>query len=165
MSVTLDTSLGEIKIEVFCEAVPRAAENFLALCASGAYNGTLFHRNIKGFMIQGGDPTGTEKGGQSIWGKPFADEIRSTLKFNNRGIVAMANSGPDTNKAQFFITYAKQSHLDNKYTIFGRVIDGLDTLDVMERVPVNPKNRPLKEIVLNKVTIHANPIANAAIDQ
>ncbi|KZT57650.1 cyclophilin-type peptidyl-prolyl cis-trans isomerase [Calocera cornea HHB12733] len=165
MSVTLDTSLGEIKIEVFCEAVPRAAENFLALCASGAYNGTLFHRNIKGFMIQGGDPTGTGKGGQSIWGKPFADEIRSTLKFNNRGIVAMANSGPDTNKAQFFITYAKQGHLDNKYTIFGRVIDGLDTLDVMERVPVNPKNRPLKEIVLNKVTIHANPIANAAIDQ
>jgi len=116
-------------------------------------------------MIQGGDPTGTGKGGQSIWGKPFSDEIRSTLKFNNRGIVAMANSGPDTNKAQFFITYSKQSHLDNKYTIFGKVIDGLDTLDVMERVPVNPKNRPLKEIVLNKVTIHANPIADAAVER
>ncbi|EJU04781.1 cyclophilin-like protein [Dacryopinax primogenitus] len=167
MSVMLDTSLGEIKIEVFCETVPRAAENFLALCASGAYTGTIFHRNIKGFMIQGGDPTGTGKGGQSIWGKPFADEIRSTLKasFNNRGVVAMANSGPDTNKAQFFITYGKQSHLDNKYTIFGRVIDGLETLESMERVPVNPKNRPLKDIVINKVTIHANPIANAAIER
>jgi peptidyl-prolyl cis-trans isomerase-like 3 len=80
MSVTLHTSLGDLKIEVFCEAVPTAAENFLALCASGAYDGCLFHRNIKGFMAQTGDPTGTGKGGQSIWGKTFADEVRSTLK-------------------------------------------------------------------------------------
>ncbi|CAE6443424.1 unnamed protein product [Rhizoctonia solani] len=150
MSVTLHTSLGDLKIEVFCEAVPKAAENFLALCASGAYDGCIFHRNIKGFMIQTGDPTGTGKGGQSIWGKPFGDEIRATLKFNARGIVAMANSGPDTNKAQFFFTYAKQSHLDAKYTIFGKVIDGADTtLDAMERVAVNEKNRPLHEIKIN----------------
>jgi cyclophilin family peptidyl-prolyl cis-trans isomerase len=97
-----------------------------------------FTRNLKGFMIQGGDPTGTGKGGQSIWGKPFADEVRSTLKvstgfscsslllprckFNSRGVVAMANAGPDTNKSQFFITFAKQSHLDGKYTILGKQV-------------------------------------------
>ncbi|KAH8117979.1 peptidyl-prolyl cis-trans isomerase-like 3 [Phellopilus nigrolimitatus] len=164
MSVTLHTSHGDLKIEVFCEAVPKAAENFLALCASGAYDGCKFHRNIKGFMVQTGDPTGTGKGGQSIWGKPFPDEVRSTLKFNARGVVAMANSGPDTNKSQFFITYSKQQHLDGKYTVFGKVIDGADsTLDSIERVPVNEKNRPLHDILLTDVTIHANPIADAAI--
>ena len=155
-------------------------QNFLALCAANYYDGCLFHRNIKGFMIQTGDPSGTGKGGQSIWGNPFADEIRSTLKvlsvslrytfrrltdrclfgalpgalhqFNARGVVAMANSGPDTNKSQFFIAYTKQSHLDSKYTIFGKVIDGADsTLDAMERVPVNQKNRPLTEIKLTHV--------------
>ncbi|KZT73656.1 cyclophilin-type peptidyl-prolyl cis-trans isomerase [Daedalea quercina L-15889] len=164
MSVTLHTSLGDIKIEVFCETVPKTAENFLALCASGYYDGCIWHRNIKGFMVQTGDPAGPGKGGQSIYGAPFADEIRSTLKFNSRGIVAMANAGPDTNKSQFFITYAKQPHLDGKYTIFGKVIDGVDTtLDAMERAPVNAKNRPLTEIKLNSVTIHANPIADAKL--
>ncbi|EPT05530.1 hypothetical protein FOMPIDRAFT_1021341 [Fomitopsis schrenkii] len=164
MSVTLHTSLGDLKIELFCEAVPKAAENFLALCASGYYNGCIWHRNIRGFMIQTGDPSGSGKGGQSIYGAPFADEIRSTLKFNTRGIVAMANSGQDTNKSQFFITYAKQPHLDGKYTILGKVIDGADsTLDAMERAPVNAKNRPLTEIKLNGVTIHANPIADAKL--
>ncbi|KAF9478320.1 cyclophilin-like protein [Pholiota conissans] len=164
MSVTLHTTHGDLKIEIFCEATPKAAENFLALCASGYYNGCLFHRNIRGFMVQTGDPAGTGKGGQSIWGAPFADEVRSTLKFNTRGVVAMANSGPDTNKSQFFITYAKQPHLDGKYTIFGKVIDGADsTLDSIERVPVNNKNRPLNEIKLTSVTIHSNPIADAQL--
>ncbi|KAG8953297.1 Peptidyl-prolyl cis-trans isomerase cyp10 [Tulasnella sp. 424] len=122
--------------------------------------------NIKGFMVQTGDPTNTGKGGQSIWGKPFADEIRTTLKFNARGVLAMANSGPDTNKSQFFITYSKQAHLEGKYTIFGKVIDGADTtLDTIERVPVNEKNRPTKEIKILSVTIHANPIANAQLSQ
>ncbi|KAF6754578.1 cyclophilin-like domain-containing protein [Ephemerocybe angulata] len=163
MSVTLHTNYGDIKIEVFCEAVPKTAENFLALCASGYYNGCIFHRNIKTFIVQTGDPTGTGKNGESIWGSPFEDEIRSTLKFNARGIVAMANSGRDSNKSQFFITYAKQPHLDGNNTIFGKVIDGLDTLEAIERVPVNNKNRPLQEIKLASVTIHANPIADAVI--
>jgi len=115
-------------------------------------------------MIQAGDPTGTGKGGQSIWGKPFPDEIRSTLKFNARGVVAMANSGPDTNKSQFFIAYAKHPHLDSKYTIFGKVIDGQDSkLDAMERVPVSNKNRPLSDIKLTHATIHSNPIADAEL--
>jgi len=106
------------------------------------------------------------KGGQSIWGAPFPDEVRSTLKFNSRGVVAMANSGnvADSNKSQFFITYAKQPHLDGKHTIFGKVIDGADsTLDSMERVPVNNKNRPVNEIKLTHVTIHSNPIADAVL--
>ncbi|KAG2603955.1 hypothetical protein PVAP13_4NG022300 [Panicum virgatum] len=120
MSVTLHTNLGDIKCEVFCDQVPRTAENFLALCASGYYDGTVFHRNIKGFMIQGGDPTGTGKGGTSIWGTKFADEFRESLKHNARGIMSMANSGPNTNGSQFFITYAKQPHLNGHYTVFAK---------------------------------------------
>jgi peptidyl-prolyl cis-trans isomerase-like 3 len=86
-AVTLHTTLGDLKLEVYCEEVPRAAENFLALCASGYYDGTRFHRNIRGFMVQGGDPTGTGKGGQSIWGGRFPDEIREALKHSARGVV------------------------------------------------------------------------------
>ncbi|KAE9042977.1 hypothetical protein PR001_g3483 [Phytophthora rubi] len=160
MSVTLHTTLGDIKIEVCCDTAPRTAENFLALCASGAYDGTKFHRNMKGFMVQGGDPTSTGKGGQSIWGGAIDDEFHPQNRHNCRGIVSMANSGPNTNKQQFFIAYAKQPHLNNVYTVFGKVIDGMDTLDAMEKTPVDAKNRPLKEIVIKSVTIHANPIAD-----
>ncbi|CAD6578563.1 MAG: Peptidyl-prolyl cis-trans isomerase cyp10 [Cyphobasidiales sp. Tagirdzhanova-0007] len=113
-----------------------------------------------GKSILTGDPDGTGKGGKSIWGEPFNDEIRSTLRFNNRGVVAMANAGPDTNKSQFFITYAKQAHLDSHYTILGKVIDGADsTLDNMERVAVDSKNRPKVEIRTLEVILHANPLA------
>ncbi|KAI9325634.1 cyclophilin-like domain-containing protein [Obelidium mucronatum] len=160
MALTLHTDLGDLKVEIFCEAVPRTAENFLALAASGYYNNNLFHRNIKGFMVQTGDPSGTGKGGQSIYGHPFPDEIKSTLKHNARGILSMANKGPDTNKSQFFITYAKHSHLDSKYTVFGKVIDGFDTLDAIEKVPVDGKsNRPVQDVRIKSVTIHANPLA------
>ncbi|KAJ3247555.1 Peptidyl-prolyl cis-trans isomerase cyp10 [Chytriomyces hyalinus] len=159
MSLTIHTDLGDIKAEVFCEAVPRAAENFMALAASGYYNGNVLHRNIAGFMVQTGDPTGTGKGGQSIWGSPFQDEIKSTLKHNARGILSMANKGPDTNRSQFFITYAKHPHLDSKYTVFGKVIDGMDTLDAIEKVPVDKSSRPLQDIRIRNITIHANPLA------
>eukprot|EP01103_Thecamoeba_quadrilineata_P010369 TRINITY_DN2219_c0_g1_i1.p1 TRINITY_DN2219_c0_g1~~TRINITY_DN2219_c0_g1_i1.p1 ORF type:complete len:161 (+),score=19.68 TRINITY_DN2219_c0_g1_i1:20-502(+) len=160
MSVTLHTTNGDIKIEVFCDQVPHAAENFLALCASGYYNGTKFHRNIKGFIIQGGDPTGTGKGGESIWKRKFKDEFVESLRHNARGIVSMANSGPDTNSSQFFITYSKHTHLNNVYTIFGKVISGSEALDSMEKVPTDTNDRPLHDIVLNSVTIHANPLAD-----
>ncbi|EMR11163.1 peptidyl-prolyl cis-trans isomerase-like 3 [Pneumocystis murina B123] len=160
MSVTLHTDVGDIKIEIFCELVPQTAYNFLALCASGYYNGCLIHRNIKGFIVQMGDPTGTGKGGTSIYGKHFADEFHSLLKHNGRGVVSMANSGPDTNGSQFFITYTKHPHLDGKYTVFGRVIDGVDTtLNTLEKLQVNEKYRPLKEVYLKNITIHANPLA------
>lgn len=163
MSVTLHTSLGDLKVEVYCELVPKTAENFLALCASGRYDQTEFHRNIKGFMIQGGDPTGTGRGGKSIYqdnknGK-FEDEIVDELRHASRGVLSMANSGPDTNGSQFFITYSKQNHLNGKYTIFGKVIDGFEVLDAMEKAPTGKGDKPLKPIVLGRVTIHANPIA------
>ncbi|XP_018568975.1 peptidyl-prolyl cis-trans isomerase-like 3 [Anoplophora glabripennis] len=160
MSVTLHTDLGIIKIELFCESCPKACENFLALCASDYFNGCLFHRNIKGFIVQTGDPTGTGKGGNSTWGKKFEDEFKEQLKHTTRGMISMANNGPNSNGSQFFITYGPQPHLDLKYTLFGRVIDGLETLDELEKVSVNPKNyRPTNDIRINSVTIHANPIA------
>lgn len=110
-------------------------------------------------MVQGGDPTGTGKGGESIYKQKFKDEFSQKLKHNVRGIVSFANSGPNTNQSQFFITYGKAPHLDNVYTIFGKVIHGWDTLDKIEQTPVDKKTRPLEPITLNSVTIHANPFA------
>eukprot|EP00049_Salpingoeca_infusionum_P026553 m.26340 g.26340 ORF g.26340 m.26340 type:complete len:165 (-) comp8817_c0_seq1:216-710(-) len=163
MSVTLHTNLGDIKLELQCEQAPISCENFLALCASGYYDGCLIHRNIKGFMMQTGDPTGTGKGGESIWGTKFQDEFAVGLKHNARGIVSMANNGPNTNGSQFFITYAKAPHLDRKYTVFARVIDGFDTLEAIEKTPVKgKKSRPTIDIKILSVTIHANPIAQFA---
>ncbi|KAJ3210591.1 Peptidyl-prolyl cis-trans isomerase-like 3 [Dinochytrium kinnereticum] len=159
MSVTIHTDLGDIKIEVFCEELL----SFVRQYGSGYYNQCLFHRNIKGFMVQTGDPTGTGKGGTSIWGRPYDDEIKATLKHNARGMVSMANKGPDTNLSQFFITYAKQPHLDSKYTVFGKVIDGMDTLDALEKIPSDAQHRPLQEIRIRGVTIHANPLAEKAL--
>jgi len=140
--------------------VPKLAENFLALAASNYYNGTLFHRNIKGFMVQGGDPTGTGKGGESIWGGKVADEFHPDLKHDKAGVISMANNGANTNGSQFFITYSSQPHLNNVYCIIGKVIHGLDVLKKMERVPVGARARPLTDITLKKVTIHANPLAD-----
>jgi len=160
MAATLHfVGFGDIKVEVFCDRVPRASENFLALAASGYYDGTLFHRNMKGFMLQGGDPTGTGKGGESIWGVPFKDEFHTDLRHDERGVLSMANNGPDNNGSQFFFLYAPQPHLNNKYTIFGRVIDGWEVLDAIEKVPIGKKNRPLQDVKLERITIHANPLA------
>ncbi|KAJ6643318.1 Peptidyl-prolyl cis-trans isomerase-like 3 [Pseudolycoriella hygida] len=160
MSITLHTDVGDIKIELFCDDCPKTCENFLALCASDYYNGCVFHRNIKGFIVQTGDPTNTGKGGQSIWGRKFEDEFKETLKHHERGMVSMANNGPNTNSSQFFFTYAAQPHLDLKYTLFGRVIDGFDAIDELEKLPVNPKTyKPLIEKKITSVTIHANPLA------
>ena len=159
MSVTLHTTHGPIKIELYCDHVPHTCENFLALAASGTYDKTLFHRNVRGFCAQGGDPTGTGKGGESIWGGTFADEFHPECTHSKRGIVSMANNGPNLNASQFFILYEPQSHLDNKYTVFGHVIDGFDALDAMEKVPVGKKNKPLTDIVLERTEIHANPLA------
>lgn len=102
MSITLQTSHGDIKVELFCETCPKACENFLALCASGYYNNTIFHRNIKKFIIQGGDPTNTGLGGNSIYEDSeggFADEISENIKHDKRGMLSMANNGPNTNKS------------------------------------------------------------------
>lgn len=112
--------------------------------------------------LYAGDPTGTGKGGKSIYPTPngkFPDEINDALKHNKRGIVSMANSGPNTNGSQFFILYKPQTHLNGKYTVFGQIIDGNDTLDKMEKVPVDAGDRPKQELRINRITIHANPLA------
>lgn len=153
MSVTLHTDKGDLKIEVFCESVPRTAENFLALCASHYYDGSPIHRNIKSFMVQMGAPKSAKpKGGESIWGGKFEDELRPALKHNARGVVSMANNGPHSNGSQFFITYGKFDHLDGQNTVFGKVIDGYSTLEVIEELPVNEKMRPIEDLSIVGVT-------------
>jgi peptidyl-prolyl cis-trans isomerase-like 3 len=165
MSVTLHTSHGDIKIEVFCESVPKTAENFLALCASGYYDGSPFHRLIPNFMVQTGGPANptpeNPKGGKSIWGGTFEDEIRPALRHGSRGMVSMANKGPGTNGSQFFIIFDKAPHLDGMNTVFGKVIgdDGLVTLSKMEAIGVDKKHRPKEPIRIENITIHANPLA------
>jgi peptidyl-prolyl cis-trans isomerase-like 3 len=118
-----------------------------------------YHSNIKKFIIQGGDPTGTGKGGASIYGKYFDDEIVDTLKHDRRGTLSMANRGPNTNGSQFFFTYDKIPSLNNINTVFGRIIHGMDVLDRMEMQEVDAKDRPLDKIILHEVHIHANPFA------
>lgn len=161
MSVTLHTNFGDLKIEVFCESVPKTAENFLALCAKGYYNGSAFHRIIPNFIIQGGAPSGNPKGSESIWGAPFSDEIRPALKHNERGIISMANKGPDTNGSQFFILLDKAAHLDGMNTVFGKMIgdESLETLSKLQAIQVDKKNRPTERVYIERVTIHANPLA------
>lgn len=153
----IETNLGEITIELQTETAPKAVWNFVKLSQKGYYRSVPFHRNIKNFMIQGGDPTGTGKGGQSIWGKNFQDEFDGPLTHSTRGMVSMANKGKNTNSSQFFITYKPAKHLDRKHTIFGKVVDGFDTLDQMEATPVDDGNRPLKEIVMKDVVVFLDP--------
>eukprot|EP01028_Stygiella_incarcerata_P012342 TRINITY_DN752_c1_g2_i1.p1 TRINITY_DN752_c1_g2~~TRINITY_DN752_c1_g2_i1.p1 ORF type:complete len:608 (-),score=149.30 TRINITY_DN752_c1_g2_i1:1647-3206(-) len=141
--VRIITTEGPLNIELECAQCPQTSYNFIELCKKGYYDGTIFHRSIPGFMIQGGDPTGTGRGGESIWKTPFADEIRGKLKHSDRGILSMANSGTNTNGSQFFILYDAASHLDGKHTVFGRVVGGLGTLDAMEKIRTNGEDRPL----------------------
>jgi len=117
----------------------------------------VFHRSIKNFMIQGGDPTGTGTGGESIWGKPFKDEPNSKLLHSGRGVVSMANSGPHTNGSQFFILYKSAMHLNYKHTVFGGVVGGLSTIAAMENVPVDDTDRPLVEIKIIEANVFVNP--------
>lgn len=155
--VQLHTTHGDLNIELHCDIAPRACENFITLCERGYYNGVAFHRNIRNFMIQGGDPTGTGRGGESIWGKPFKDEVNSKVLHSGRGVVSMANSGPHTNGSQFFILYKSANHLNYKHTVFGGVVGGLTTLAAMEKVPVDDNDRPLEEIKITGVTVFVNP--------
>ncbi|GMH14845.1 hypothetical protein Nepgr_016686 [Nepenthes gracilis] len=155
--VQLHTTHGDLNIELHCDIAPRACENFITLCERGYYNGVTFHRNIRNFMIQGGDPTGTGSGGESIWGKLFKDELNSKLLHSGRGVVSMANSGPHTNGSQFFILYKSANHLNYKHTVFGMVVGGLTTLAAMEKVPVDDNDRPLEEIKITSVTVFVNP--------
>lgn len=155
--VRLQTSHGDLNLELHCEMVPKTCENFIKLCGSGYYDNTIFHRSIKNFMIQGGDPTGTGRGGESAWGEAFKDEFKPNLIHQGRGILSMANSGPNTNKSQFFITYRSCRHLDEKHSVFGRLVGGHETLNAMERVEADEKDRPKELIKLIKAIVFLNP--------
>jgi len=126
--VVLETTQGIMELKLMPDVAPRACENFMKLVEKGYYDGLIFHRVIKQFMIQGGDPTGTGRGGQSIWGEPFEDEVRQDIKFDRPGLLAMANAGPNTNGSQFFITTVPTPWLNMHHTIFGELISGWDVL-------------------------------------
>uniref|UniRef100_A0A667X1H1 Peptidylprolyl isomerase (cyclophilin)-like 2 n=1 Tax=Myripristis murdjan TaxID=586833 RepID=A0A667X1H1_9TELE len=160
--VRLHTNKGDLNLELHCDKVPKAGENFIRLCKKGYYDGTIFHRSIRNFMIQGGDPTGTGTGGESYWGKPFKDEFRPNLSHTGRGVLSMANSGPNTNKSQFFITFRSCTYLDRKHTVFGRVVGGFEALTAMENVESDPKtDKPKSEIKLLSATVFVDPYEEA----
>lgn len=153
----MSTNKGAMNIELLPEFAPKAVWNFIQLSKRGYYNGVAFHRNIKNFMIQGGDPSGTGRGGQSCWGKSFADEFEGPATHDGRGVMSMANKGKDTNTSQFFLLYRKAAHLDRKHTVFGRVVEGLDVLDRLEKVEVGDGNRPIEDVVIENVTVYVDP--------
>lgn len=152
-SAIIETTQGNIEIELRPDLAPKACENFITLAKKGYYNGVLFHRIIKGFMIQGGDPTGTGAGGNSIWGKTFEDEITPKLTFDKPLMLAMANRGPNTNGSQFFITVAPTPWLNGNHTIFGTVKGGIDTVKKLENVKIGLQDRPFQQQKIIKITI------------
>ena len=180
---TIKTNLGEIKIQLFEKQAPKTVNNFVQLAEKGYYDGVIFHRVIPDFMIQGGDPTGTGRGGKSIYGKAFEDEFSDQL-FNFTGALSMANAGPNTNGSQFFIVsnehvpanmieqmkvvgypqeiidhYAKVGGtpwLDHRHTVFGQVITGMDVVKKISQAKRDSMDKPKKDIVMEKVTIAKN---------
>ena len=151
--VVLETNRGTIELKMFPRAAPLAVENFVKLVKKGYYDGVIFHRVIRGFMIQGGDPTGTGMGGESIWGKEFKNEYAPNLVFDRPYLLAMANRGPNTNGSQFFITVAPAMHLNGGYTIFGEVIRGKDVVRKIEKTKTDPGDRPVKDQVILKAYV------------
>ncbi|TCN21355.1 peptidylprolyl isomerase [Mesobacillus foraminis] len=172
--IEMETSMGKVKIKLFPEQAPKAAENFITHSEEGYYNGLTFHRVINDFMIQGGDPEGTGRGGESIYGEPFEDEFSDSL-FHIRGALSMANSGPNTNGSQFFIVQSKNlqgevdgkypdaiasayqeeggAHwLDGKHTVFGQVIEGMDVVDRIAGAEA-VESKPKEEIIIKKINI------------
>ncbi|OJF03332.1 peptidylprolyl isomerase [Weissella confusa] len=175
----LETTKGTVKIQLFPAQAPKTVENFVGLIEKGYYDGIIFHRVISDFMIQGGDPTGTGMGGESLWGDSFEDEFSDEI-FNLRGALSMANAGPNTNDSQFFIVQASRvpanmlrqlkglvpdevvsaygeqggtPWLDKRHTVFGHVIEGMDVVDDMAKVRVNYADKPLEDIKIIKATI------------
>lgn len=155
-TAAIQTNHGTIRIELLESDAPKTTENFTTLAERGYYDGVIFHRVIKGFMIQGGDPTGTGRGGESAWGGRFNDEIDSSSALYQRGYkkgtVAMANAGPNTNGSQFFIMHADYP-LPPSYTIFGRVTDGIEVVDKIATTETDRGDRPASEVKIENVTI------------
>mmetsp|Transcript_7908 Transcript_7908/g.12101 ORF Transcript_7908/g.12101 Transcript_7908/m.12101 type:complete len:302 (-) Transcript_7908:1548-2453(-) len=155
--VTMHTNMGDIGLELHCEIAPRTCTNFLGLAEAGKYDGSQFHRLIPSFMIQGGkgEPDG------SLWGGAFVDEFDDRLKHDAEGILSMANAGPKTNKRQFFLTFGPASHLDRKHSVFGKIIDGIEVLREMKKVPTDKKDHPIHEIKIAKIDVLVNPAKEA----
>lgn len=148
------TNMGTIEIELFESQTPKTVANFVGLAEKGYYNGVIFHRVIENFMIQGGDPTGTGRGGESIYGAKFEDEIVPALKHEVPGILSMANAGPNTNGSQFFITLVATPWLDGKHTVFGKVIAGMEVVSAIGKVQTSkPGDKPVEDVVMESVTI------------
>ena len=167
LTATLHTNHGDIEVRLFDERAPNTVENFVGLATgekewedlnSGAtkrgeplYDDVLFHRIIEGFMIQGGDPTGTGRGGP---GYSFDDEFHDELRHDSAGTLSMANSGPNTNGSQFFITLDATPHLDDRHAVFGEVIDGMDVVEEIGSVATDGNDKPLSDVVLESVDVH-----------
>lgn len=156
MHATLHTTKGDITLE-FNSATPNTVQNFIKLAQEGFYNGTKFHRVIKGFMVQGGDPLSKDDTQTANWGRggpgyTFADEIGQGNR-NAAGTISMANAGPNTNGSQFFINAADNSFLDTKHTVFGRVVAGLDVVAAIESTPTGANDRPLEPVVITSVSL------------
>lgn len=150
---TVQTNLGTFEIELFAREVPRTVKNFAGLALKGYYDGIIFHRVIKDFMIQGGDPTGTGMGGESIYGAKFEDEFVPSLMHDSPGIVSMANAGPNTNGSQFFITVVPTPWLNARHSVFGKVIKGMDVINSISKVPTGNMDRPVDNVVMQKVSV------------
>jgi cyclophilin family peptidyl-prolyl cis-trans isomerase len=158
----IDTTLGTIEIELYTSDAPKTVENFMKLAEKKYFDGVIFHRVSKGFVIQGGDPTGTGTGGKSIWGKDFEDELNpQTASYKEgymKGIVAMANKGPNTNSSQFFIMLQNVPGMPKHYTFFGKVINGMDVVDKIGQVEITPQmgptdGKPKVDVVMKSVRI------------
>lgn len=146
----IETNLGTIEIELFEDKAPKTTANFISLAEKGFYNGLIFHRVIPNFMIQGGDPNGDGTGGP---GYEIQDEFHPELKHSSPGILSMANAGPNTGGSQFFITVAATPWLDGKHAVFGKVVKGMDVVNGISKVPRGQSDRPLDDVVVEKVTI------------
>jgi peptidyl-prolyl cis-trans isomerase-like protein 2 len=158
--VRLRTTMGDLTLELHCDIVPRTCTNFFGLCQAGKYDDTRFHRLIPGFMIQGGKAKDGDDD-ESLWGGAFTDEFDDRLKHTGVGVLSMANSGTNTNRQQFFITFKSCNHLDRKHSIFGNIIDGTDLLTKMEKVPADKKERPIDAIKIIGTEILVNPVKEA----
>ena len=143
VTMVMETTQGIIELKLMSKVAPKACENFMKLAEKKYYDGIIFHRVIKEFMLQGGDPTGTGAGGESIWGKPFQDECVSSVTFDKPGILAMANSGPNTNGSQFFITTVETPWLNQNHTIFGEVTKGMDVVSKIENIETTLQDKPV----------------------
>mmetsp|Transcript_22623 Transcript_22623/g.59786 ORF Transcript_22623/g.59786 Transcript_22623/m.59786 type:complete len:555 (-) Transcript_22623:23-1687(-) len=161
--VRMMTSAGMINLELHCDLVPRTCDSFLRHCENGYYDNTIFHRLIKNFMLQGGDPTGTGRGGKSAFeeGLAFKDEFDSRLTHQGAGVLSMANSGKNTNKSQFFMTLKSCQHLDLKHSIFGRVVGGLSLLTSLNNAETDAKDKPVNEVKVLRTEVFKNPFKEA----